>query len=141
MNKESISNFIPYGASRAPHLLHLYSLNRVVLLEILYQTFSHQVTCTLKREKRSIWPKLPIRIGYYGVDGTKQAMKEANEIESYHFGEIRFRKHDPEDLVISHCVVVNQMWQIGRASCRERVSIPLKTKTSSHRRHWRLVFA
>jgi len=82
----------------------------VVLLEILYQTFAHRVTSTLKREKWSIWPKFPIRIKYYVFDHNNQAMKEASEIESYHFGEIRFRKHDPEDLVISHCVVVNQMW-------------------------------
>ena len=82
----------------------------MVLLEILYQTFAHRVTSTLKREKWSIWPKFPIRIVHYVFDRTSQAMKEAIEIESYNFGEIRFRKHDPKDLVISHCVVVNQMW-------------------------------
>ena len=81
----------------------------MVLLEILYQTFSHRVTGTLKREKRSIWPKLPIKFRYYGVDGSIQAMKEANEIESYHFGEIIFKRHDHEALIISHYAVTNQM--------------------------------
>ena len=37
-------------------------------------------------------------------------MKEASEIESYHFGEIILRRHDPEAMIISHCVVINQMW-------------------------------
>ena len=53
--------------------------------------------------------KLPINIIQYGVYGTNQAMKKANEIESYHFGEIIFMRHDPEVVIISHCVVINQM--------------------------------
>ena len=79
------------------------------MLEILYQTFSHQVIGSLKREKSSKWPKLPIKIIYYGVDGTNQSMKEVNEIESYHFGEIIFKRHDPEAMIIIHCVVINEM--------------------------------
>ena len=120
---------------RAPHLLPLYSPDIVVLFEILYQTFAHRVTSTLKREKWSIWPKFPIRIRYYVFDHTNQAMKEASEIESYHFGEIRFRKHDLEDLVISHYVVVNQMWSYTHErdtneEIFKRLIYPLRLKKS-----------
>jgi len=62
----------------------------------------HGVSGILYRDKKVIWPPLPIYIGTYSFSKTKQSQEEIDTLLSYHFGEERFKRHDPKK-VIKEC--------------------------------------
>jgi hypothetical protein len=91
-----------YGAMKPPHLLPRFVPDKLVLQEVAYQTIIHGVGGMLYRSKKSIWPPLPLYIGNYFFENTKQAQEEVDIFLSYHFGEERFRRHDPKNIVKEH---------------------------------------
>jgi hypothetical protein len=52
-----------YGATKSPHLLPKFILDRLVLQEIAYQTLVYGVGAALNRDKKMIWPPLPLWVG------------------------------------------------------------------------------
>jgi hypothetical protein len=42
-------------------------------------------------------------MGFYNFKDVKEAVVEAQTLATFHFGEERFRRHDPLDMVIQHC--------------------------------------
>jgi hypothetical protein len=88
-----------YGAMKPPHLLPQFIPENIVLQEVAYQTIIHGVRGMLYRSKKEIWPPLPLYIGNYFFENTKQAQVEVDILLSYHFGEERFRRHDPKNIV------------------------------------------
>jgi hypothetical protein len=91
-----------YGATKSPHFLPKFILDRLVLQEIAYQTIIHGVGATLYRDKKSIWPPLPLWVGSYSFKDIKEAQDKVNTLEYFHFGEEIFWRHDPLDVVINH---------------------------------------
>jgi hypothetical protein len=49
-----------YGATKSPHLLPKFIPEKLVLQEITYQTLVHGVGVALNRDKKMIWPPLPL---------------------------------------------------------------------------------
>jgi hypothetical protein len=79
-----------YGATKSPHLLPRFVPDILVLQEITYQTVIHGVRDSLYRDKKSIWPPLPLWVGSYSFRSIKQAQVEVDMLLSFHFGEERF---------------------------------------------------
>jgi hypothetical protein len=90
-----------YGATKAPHLLPCFFIDKLVLQEISYQTVIHGVGVTLYHKKKDIRPLLPLWIGSYSFASLKQAQVEVDTLLSYGFGEEQFRRHDPKKVVKS----------------------------------------
>jgi hypothetical protein len=67
-----------YGAMKPPHLLPRFIPDKLVLQEVAYQTIIHGVEGMLYRSKKSIWPPLPLYIGNYFFENTKQAQVEVD---------------------------------------------------------------
>jgi hypothetical protein len=65
-----------FDATRAPHLLHVYALNRLVLGEICYQTILQGYNATLVKDKKWAFIPYAIHIGFYMVKDTAQANQE-----------------------------------------------------------------
>ena len=45
------------------------------------------------------------------VSNTKQAQEEVNDLMSYHFGEERFKRHDPKEVVKDHFNKMGLPWE------------------------------
>jgi hypothetical protein len=100
-----------YGATKAPHLLPRFVPDKLVLQELAYQTIIHGVGAALYRNKKDIWPSLPLWIGSYSFASIKQAEDEVNTLLSYGFGEERFRRHDPKKVVREYCIQNKFTWE------------------------------
>jgi hypothetical protein len=87
-----------YGAMKPPHLVPWFIPDKLVLQEVAYQTIIHGVGGTLYRSMKEIWPPLPLYIGTYFFENTKQVEAEVDVFLSYHFGEEIFRSHDPKNI-------------------------------------------
>jgi hypothetical protein len=62
-----------YRATKAPHFLPNFIPDKLVLQEIAYQTIVHGVGATLYRDKKAIWPPLPLWVGSYSFEYVKEA--------------------------------------------------------------------
>jgi hypothetical protein len=56
----------------------------------------------LYRLKKAICPPLTLYIDNYFFKNTKQVQEEVDILLSYHFGEERFKRHDPRNIVREH---------------------------------------
>jgi hypothetical protein len=72
-------------ATKAPHLLPKFVPDRLVLQEIVYQTLVYGVGATLNRDKKMIWPPLPLWVGAYSFKDVKKAQAEVDTLASFHF--------------------------------------------------------
>jgi hypothetical protein len=50
-------------------------------------------------------------IGVYSFSNTNKEKKESNTLFSYHFGEERFRRHDPMGVIKEHFNEVGLPWE------------------------------
>jgi hypothetical protein len=78
-----------YGTMKSPHILPKFVLDKLVLQEISYQTMIHGVGACLYRDKKAIWPPLPLWVGSYSFKEIKESQAEVNTLASFHFGEER----------------------------------------------------
>jgi hypothetical protein len=62
-----------YGAMKSLHLVPRFVLDRLVLQEVAYQTIINGVGEMIYRDKKVIWPPLPLYIGSYFFANTKKA--------------------------------------------------------------------
>jgi len=85
-----------YIATKAPYILPKYVIDHVILSKIAYQTFVHKVGASLVRKRKESWPNLPVFIRAYSFDTSTVAEKMAESLQTFHFGEERFRRHDPK---------------------------------------------
>jgi hypothetical protein len=99
-----------FGTTRAPHLLPIYVLDRLVLGEICYQTILQGYNATLVKDKK--WAFIPyrFRIGFHMVKETVHAKKEGLSQLEFWFQTGRFRKNDPKGLVLKHASQVSSCW-------------------------------
>jgi hypothetical protein len=100
-----------YRATKYPHLLPWFVPNKLVLQEVAYQIVIHGVGGMLYRGKKEIWPPLPLYVGLYSFSNTKQEQEEVNTLLSFHFGEERFRRHDPKGVIKDHFNKVGFPWE------------------------------
>jgi hypothetical protein len=91
-----------YGVMKPPHLFLQFVPAKLVLQEVAYQTIIHGVGGMLYIFKKTIWLPLFLYINNYLFENTKQAQTEVDILLSYHFGEERFRRHDPINIVREH---------------------------------------
>jgi hypothetical protein len=78
---------------------------------LLTKRLSMELGRALYRNKKDIWPSLPLSIGSYSFASIKQAEDEVNTLLSYGFGEERFRRHDPKKVVREYCIQNKFTWQ------------------------------
>jgi hypothetical protein len=100
-----------YGATKAPHFLPKFIPDKLVLQEISYQTVVHGVGATLYRDKKAIWPPLPLWVGSYSFKDVKEAQDEVDILTSFHFREEIFWRHDPLNIVKEHCISHRYRWE------------------------------
>jgi hypothetical protein len=67
-----------YGAMKSPHLLPWFVPEKLVLQEVAYQIVINGVWGMLYKDKKSIWPPLPLYIDTYFFANTKQAQEEVD---------------------------------------------------------------
>jgi hypothetical protein len=91
-----------YGVMKSPYLLPRFVPDKLVLQEVAYQTIIHGVGGMLYRFKKAICSPLPLYVGNYLFENTKQVQVEVDMLLSYHFGEERFRRHNPRNIVREH---------------------------------------
>jgi hypothetical protein len=65
----------------------------------------------LYRDKKAIWPPLPLWIGTYSFSNTKQAQDEVDTLLSYHFREEIFRRHDLKKVIKEHFNKLGVPWE------------------------------
>lgn len=53
---------------------------------------------------------LPLYVGLYGLNIVKFSQMEGEALAAYHFGEERFRRHDPLNVVARHSSLVKYPW-------------------------------
>jgi hypothetical protein len=93
---------ICYSAMKSPHLLPKFVLDILVLQEIAYQTMIHGVGVALNRDKKLIWPPLPLWVGSYSFKDIKESQEEMDTLNYFTFGEERFHRHDPQKVINTH---------------------------------------
>jgi hypothetical protein len=99
---ENDTYIIIYGAMKPLHLIPQFILDKLVLQEVSYKAIIHGFGGMLYRSKKAIWPPLPLYIGKYFFQNTKQAQTKVDVLLYYKFGEARFRRHDPKNIVKDH---------------------------------------
>jgi len=60
-----------YGATISMHVFQFYMTHRMVLSEIIYQSFECGMVVVLSRRKKTTWPRLPIRVGACKINKNK----------------------------------------------------------------------
>jgi hypothetical protein len=65
----------------------------------------------LYRDKKDIWPPLPLWIGAYSFTTAKQAQEEVDKFISYHFGEERFKRNDPKKVIEENFNKLGVPWE------------------------------
>jgi hypothetical protein len=76
---------IVYSSTKPLHLLPQFILDKLVLQEVTYHTIIYGVGGVLYREKKTLWPPLPLYIGLYSFSNTKKAQDEVDMLLSCHF--------------------------------------------------------
>jgi len=56
--------------------------------------------------KKGLWPPLPLYIGCYGINNAKSARTKGEAWATHHFGEERFKGHEPLNVVAQHFSMV-----------------------------------
>lgn len=62
-----------YDATKAPHLFPSLITDHMVLEEITYQSYCHNIGVVLNRKKYHLWPNLRITIRAYEIMTTSEA--------------------------------------------------------------------
>ena len=94
--------FRMFGCSRAPSLLPKYATDYVVHKEAVRQVFLDGIGSFLFEHKKAAYPPLPFRLGSYKFTRVKKADEFVEELEKFHFGEMRFHKNDSRNKVVEH---------------------------------------
>jgi len=100
-----------YGAIKYLHLSPRFVPNRMVLQEIAFQTMIHGIGETLYHDKKAIWPPLPLWVRSYSFESIKKSQSEVDTLISFHFGEERFLRHDPKEVVKEYCSKHKHTWE------------------------------
>jgi hypothetical protein len=100
-----------YGAMKSPHLLPRFVPDKLVLLRSGLSNGDQWSRGMLYRDKKAIWPPLPLYIDTYLFSNTKKIQEEVDILLSYHFGEERFRRHDPKKVIKEHFNKLGVPWE------------------------------
>ena len=68
-------------------------------MEIAYQAYINRVGPILENNKKSMWPPLPLIVGSYVIDFSREMEKEVPSLKNIHFGNKLFKIQDPEVVV------------------------------------------
>jgi hypothetical protein len=93
--------------------------DKLVLQEVAYQTIINGVGEILYRDKKAIWPPLPLWIDSYSFANTKKAQDEVDVFLSYHFREEIFKRHDPKKVVKEHFTKLGIPWEYTSTTWEE----------------------
>jgi hypothetical protein len=91
-----------YSAMKPPNLLPRLVPDKLVLQEVAYQTIIHGVGGILYRSKKSIWPPLPLYIGNYFFENTKQAQGRSRHLAFLPFWRGKIQEAQPQNIVKYH---------------------------------------
>ena len=86
--------FRMFGFSRAPSLLPKYAIDYVVHKEVVRQVLLDGIGRFLFEHKKAAYPPLPFRLGSYKFTRVKKDDEFVEELEKFHFGEMRFHRND-----------------------------------------------
>ena len=100
-----------FGATTPPHLLPKHVPDRLVLVDILFQTMMVKFNSFLIKEvkKKSFIPYY-FSIGYYGPINSSHAILEGNKMLEHIMPQRKIKNHDPLSLVSNHCVAAGIQW-------------------------------
>ena len=84
----------------------LYVIDQVFLLEISYQGYINRVGPILENNKKSMWPPLPLIVGSYVIDFSREMEMEVPSLKNIHFGNKLFKRQDPKVVVYIHFQVL-----------------------------------
>ena len=78
------------GSTKAPHWIPHFIPAKLLLQEIIYQTFINGVSIALLKENKGAWPPLPLSTKMWKIETIKQAKDELNMLYSFRFKEVSF---------------------------------------------------
>ena len=114
-----------FGSFKAPHALHEFVINKLLLQEVFYQMTSG-FSKVLIKGKKNPWPSLPLTISAYMVRDLKEVEVEAEETKGFHFAPLAHRSYDLERIVPAHSKLAKFNWNYQHIEC------PVEEKT----RNW-----
>ena len=91
--------------------------DKVVLQEIVYQTYIHGIGATLAKAKKATWPPLPLIVRAYRMVHAKDADKVLQGLNAFHFGIVKFMRNDSNKKGINHCLAVDIKWPYADELC------------------------
>lgn len=72
-----------YGCTLTPYILPMHVLDRLVLMEIVYQTAKFGANVRLKEHKKGLFPSYPLTIGALTLADFAVALTEIEEISFF----------------------------------------------------------
>ena len=82
-----------YGGSRAPSLLPKYSTDYVLHKEAARKVYIDGVGSLLFEHKKEAYLAIPFLLGSYKFSKVKQTAEFFQELEHFHFGEMKFHRN------------------------------------------------
>ena len=99
--------FRMFSFSRAPSLLPKYATDYVVHKEVVRQVLLHGIGSFLFEHNKAAYPPFPFRLGSYKFIMVKKSDEFMEELEKFHFGEMRFHRNESRNKVAEHCKEAN----------------------------------
>ena len=103
-----------YGCSREPSLLPKYATDYVVHKEVVMKVYLDGVGSFLFEYKKVAYPTIPFRLGSYKFSKVKLTVEFVQELEHFHFGEMRFHRNDSLKKVVEHCKEANVHFEYAK---------------------------
>ena len=75
--------------------------------EAVRQVFLDGIGSFLFEHKKAAYPPFPFRLGSYKFTRVKKSDEFVEELEKFHFGEMRFHRNDSRNKVAEHCKEAN----------------------------------
>jgi hypothetical protein len=96
-----------FKCSISPHALPKFLPDRLVCREVSYQTVIGGIGKELKEAQKKFWPTFPLQVGRFSLPNFGHSKVEVAALEDLKLVDIKFRRHDPYQIVGNHLAQCN----------------------------------
>jgi hypothetical protein len=105
--EENVSYIRVFGCLVPPHSLPRFLPDWMVCREVAYQIVTGGISKELKETPKKVWPTFPIQVGMFSLLDFGHSKVEVVALEDGKLVEIKFKRHDPCNIVENHLVQFN----------------------------------
>ena len=121
------------GRTKSPHWLPYFVPDTLLLQEITYKFYVHDVIASLHKSKKGLWPHFPLSMGVYKIESFKYAKEEVSILSSFKLKEVTFWRHDPQEKLKEYLQQISFTWSYAHEDL-------LHGNGVSSRYCWNLIF-